>query len=217
MTLHTVAIVDDHFLVAKAFGKLLAFIDGYSVQFDASSGMELIRQIQAGQVPDIVLLDINMPEMDGFEVARWLKHNAPTVKVLALTMNDKEESIVGMLRNGARGYLLKECRPSELKAALDDLMTKGYHYTDYITDRLIRSLNLGTFQTPAEKLGLNERELAFLQLACSDLTYEAIADKMCLSKRTIDGYRESIFEKMNVKSRVSMAIEAIKLRLVDID
>ena len=151
--------------------------------------------------------------MDGFETALWLKNNYPEVKVLALSMNDKEDSIVGMLRNGARGYLLKGCKPFELKQALDAIVQKGFYYTEFVTGQLIKSLTLETLQNPQDALRLNEREKEFIKWACSDLTYADIAEKMCVSPRTVDGYRESVFQKLNVKSRQTLAMEAVRLRL----
>ncbi len=209
----TIAIVDDHELMAKALSALVQRYEEYDVLYEVGNGKELIKYIKLGMIPDIVLLDINMPEMNGYETALWLKNNQPEIKILALSMNDKEESIIGMLRNGARGYLLKGCKTQELKLALDTLVKKDYYYSDFVTGQLIKSLNPEIFRNPVEALNLNERETDFIKLACSDLTYVEIADKMCVSPRTVDGYRESVFQKMNVKSRVSMAIEAIRLQI----
>jgi two-component system invasion response regulator UvrY len=133
-----------------------------------------------------------------------------------LSMNDKEESIVKMLRNGANGYLLKGCKPHELKLALDSIVQKGFYYTEYVTSQLIKSLNPDSLQHPVDQWNLNEREINFIKLSCSDMTYVEIADKMCVSPRTVDGYRESVFQKMNVKSRVGMVLEAIRTRLVEV-
>ncbi|MFN4146702.1 MAG: response regulator [Runella sp.] len=212
----TLAIVDDHELMAKALSGLVQKYDDYEVLYEASNGRELVNRIKLNMIPQVVLLDINMPVMDGFETALWLKNNFPDIRILALSMNDKEESIVGMLRNGARGYLLKGCKPQELKHALDTVVQKGYYYTEYITSQLIKSLNPETLQSPAEKLHLNEREEEFIQWACSDLTYHEIADKMCVSPRTIDGYRESVFVKLSVKSRPGLVIEAIRQKLIKV-
>jgi two-component system invasion response regulator UvrY len=212
----TIAIVDDHELMAKALSGLVQKYDDYDVLYEVFGGRELIQRIKLNMVPDIVLLDINMPEMDGYETALWLKNNYPEIKILALSMNDKEESIVKMLRNGAGGYLLKGCKPHELKQALDSIVQKGFYYTEYITSQLIKSLNPETFQNPLDLLGLNDRETQFIKLSCSDLTYAEIADKMCVSPRTVDGYRESVFQKMNVKSRVGMVLEAIRLKIFEV-
>jgi two-component system, NarL family, invasion response regulator UvrY len=213
---YTVAIVDDHELVAKAIAGLVGQFADYEVLFDAENGKELIKHFKLNHIPNVVLLDINMPDMDGYETSLWLKNNYPEVKVLALSMNDKEEAIVRMLRNGVRGYLLKGCRPSELREALDSVINKGFYYTEFVTSRLIKSLNPDFVLNPVEALGLSEREAEFIQLACTDMTYVEIADKMCVSPRTVDGYRESLFVKFNVKSRVGLAVEAIRLGVVQV-
>ncbi|TAG62615.1 MAG: DNA-binding response regulator, partial [Runella slithyformis] len=161
MTKTTIAIVDDHELMAKALSGLVQKYEEYEVLYEVSNGQELLERIRQNNVPDVVLLDINMPVMNGFETALWLKNNHPHVKVLALSMNDREESIVGMLRNGARGYLLKGCKPSELKQALDAIVQKGFYYTEYITGQLIRSLSPDSFQNAFDHLGFNEREIEF--------------------------------------------------------
>jgi two-component system, NarL family, invasion response regulator UvrY len=212
----TIAIVDDHELMAKALSGLVQKYEEYEVIYEANNGKELLSRIKLNMIPDVVLLDISMPEMDGFETALWLKNNYPEIKVIALSMNDKEESIVGMLRNGARGYLLKGCKPFELKQALDAVVQKGFYYTEFVTGQLIKSLNPETLHNPQDALRLNDREKEFIKWSCSDLTYAEIADKMCVSPRTVDGYRESVFQKLNVKSRVSLAMEAIRLKIVEV-
>ena len=212
-----VAIADDHHLVAAALSDMIRKFEGYDVLLVAENGRDLLDQLaQSTQLPDIALLDLNMPEMDGFETAAQLRQLYPSVRVLALSMNDREDQIVRMIRHGARGYLLKGCRPAELRQALDDVLTKGFYYTDFLTTHLVRNLN-----TPAENgaspfFNLNTREYEFLKIACSELTYNEIADQMCVSPRTIDGYREAVFQKMNVKTRVGMVIEAVRHGLVEL-
>lgn len=212
---YKIAIVDDHALVAQALSGLIQRMDNYEVMFEASNGKELIRHFKMKMIPDVVLLDINMPEMDGYETALWLKNNYPEVKVLALSMFDQENAIVGMLRNGARGYLLKGCKPSELKNALDVIVDKGFYYSEYVTDQLIRSLN-PDIQDPVVALGINEREKEFIRFACTELTYNEIAEKMSCASRTVDGYREQVFSKLNVKTRVGLVVEAIKLGILKV-
>jgi two-component system invasion response regulator UvrY len=208
-----IAIVDDHELMAKALSGLVQKFENYDVIFEVFSGEGLMERIKLNMIPDIILLDINMPVMDGYVVASWLKANYPAIRILALSMNDKEEAVIKMLRNGARGYLLKGCKPHELKLALDSIMQKGHYYTEFVTSQLIKSLNPIAIQEPSLSIGLNEREKYFVQLSCSELTYAEIADRMCVSPRTVDGYRESVFEKMNVKSRVGMVLMAINLKI----
>lgn len=213
----TIAIVDDHDLVAQAFSGLIQRYEEYEVIYEVGNGKELINRINLKMVPDIVLLDIVMPEMDGYETALWLKINYPKVRVVALSMNNDEESVIKMLRNGACAYLLKGCKPRELKQALDAVVQKGRYYNEFVTEKLIKSLNPETPANPQSALGLLDREVEFIRWACSDLTYSEIADKMFVSPRTIDGYRESVFQKMHVKSRVLMAMKAIWLKLVKYD
>lgn len=208
-----IAIVDDHELMAKALSGLVSKFENYDVIYEVFSGEEFIGRTKLNMIPDIVLLDINMPNMDGYEVAQWIKNNYPQIKVLALSMNDKEEAIVKMLRNGACGYLLKGCKPHELRQALNSIAEKGFYYTEYVTNKLIKNLNSQETLDPIQQLGLSDREINFIRLACSDDTYTEIADKMCVSPRTVDGYRESVFQKMDVKSRVGMVIEAIRIKL----
>ncbi|GAB3908623.1 response regulator transcription factor [Larkinella knui] len=200
--------------MAQGLADLILRFETYEVHYVAENGRDLIRYLNRGNPPDIVLLDVSMPEMDGYETAAYLKEHYPAIKMLALSMMDREENIVRMVRNGVKGYLLKGCRPAELRQALEDISTKGYHYSDFMTGGLIRSLNPAENSTPASYFKLNDRELKFLKLACSELTYVEIADKMCVSARTVDGYREAIFQKMQVKSRVCMALEAVRWGLV---
>ncbi|GAB3263161.1 response regulator transcription factor [Larkinella harenae] len=212
----SIAIVDDHRLLAQPIADLIQQFDTYEVILMAGNGRELIRHLNQGLRPDIVLLSILMPEMDGYETAVYLKKHCPSSKVLALSMMDRREDVFRMVRNGARGYLFKVCDAAELRQALDDLCTKGYHYSGAMTERLIRRLETVEAEKPPVYFKLNSREQAFLKMACSDLTYAQIADKMCVSARTVDGYREAIFQKMQVKSRVGMALEAVRWGLVQL-
>jgi DNA-binding NarL/FixJ family response regulator len=140
---------------------------------------------------------------------------------MVLSMFDNENAIIRMMRLGVKGYVLKDIRKKDLKEALDSIHTKGYYYSDLVTGKLIHTIN----KIDEEKEGnsikglmnLTEREIEFLKLACTELTYREVADKMCLSVHTIDGYRDALFEKLNVKSRVGLVLYGIRNRVVDID
>ena len=212
----SIAIADDHNLVAEAISDLIQKFDQYDVLFVAENGCDLLNRLQRGPLPDIALVDLHMPEMDGFETAAQLRQLYPTVRVLALSMTDREDHIVRMIRNGARGYLLKDCRSSELRRAFDEVMDKGFYYSEFLTDQLVRSLNTPEPVEPVAVFNLNGREQDFLKMACSELTYNEIADRMCVSPRTVDGYREVVFQKMRVRTRVGMVIEAMRHRLVEL-
>lgn len=213
----SIAIVDDHHLVAAALSDLVRKFENYDVLLVAENGRDLLDQLATNaHLPDIVLLDLMMPVMDGFETLVQLQKLYPTIRVLVLSMDDQEEKIVRMVRHGARGYLLKGSRPPELRQALDDLMEKGFCSSDFLTGHLIRNLNAPIEKALAPSISLNEREFEFLKLACSELTYAEIAGKMNVSPRTVDGYREIVFQKMNVKTRVGMVIEAVRHKLIEL-
>lgn len=209
----SIAIVDDHTLFRKGLIRLIELVgSNYRVLFEADNGKDLQQKLSSFPSPDIILLDINMPHMDGYQTVQWLSVNHPLTKVLVVSMIEKEETIVTMLKLGVKGYLGKDVEPAELSEALNAVINKGYYYTDFITGKLVHSLQLGNEvngqngRLPA----MNDRELDFLKLACSELTYNEIAAKMFLSPKTIDGYRNALFERLNVKSRVGLALWAVK-------
>ena len=212
------ALVDDHTLFRKGLINLIELVcSDCEILFEADNGVDLQQKITKANEPDILLLDVNMPKMDGFATVQWLTENFPLVKILVVSMVEKEESIVRMLKLGVKGYLSKDVEPQVLGEALNAIMNKGFYYTDFITGKLVHALNSNNnpdkVKTDAMRL-MNEREKDFLQLACSELTYNEIAGKMFVSPKTVDGYRNALFEKFNVKSRVGLVLFAIKKELV---
>jgi len=214
----SVAIVDDHILLRNGLANIIRELETYAVLFEASNGKDFIKQLQPRFLPDIVLLDVNMPEMDGYDTALWLKRNYPGIKILALSMYDNENAIIRMMKNGAKGYILKDIDPNEFKHALDSLVRKGFYYSELITGKLIHAVNQldDHEQTIKTLISLNEREIEFLKLACTEMTYKEIAEKMYLSARTIDGYRDALFEKLGVKSRVGLVLYAFRNNIVNV-
>ncbi len=214
-----VALVDDHVLLRNGLAGLVNSFDGYAVMFEADNGQHLINELENGSKPELVLLDINMPVKDGYETALFLKQYYPDIKTLALSMYDNEQSIIKMLRNGAKGYLLKDTHPKEFKAALDAVMQKGFYYSEMVTGKLIHAVNNmdQPVQGTSSFIKLNDRETEFLKFACTEMTYKEIADKMFLSPRTIDGYRDALFEKLNIKTRVGLVMYAIKNGIVQVN
>jgi DNA-binding NarL/FixJ family response regulator len=213
-----IALADDHVLLRKGLASLVQNL-GYAVVLEADNGSELIRGVSAGtELPELVLMDINMPEKDGYETTLWLKENHPDIKVLALSMYDDEAAIIRMLKNGAKGYILKDAEPGELRTAMESVLNKGFYYSEMVTGRLMRSItDMDEEGKGAKKLlNLSDREVDFLKLACSEMTYKEIAAQMHLSPRTIDGYRDALFEKLDIKTRTGLAIYAIKHGLVTI-
>ncbi len=211
------SLADDHALLRNGLAQLIQSL-GHTVLFEVNNGKEMTQKINAGELPDIVLMDINMPEMDGFQATQWLKQQYPDIKVLALSMYDNETAIIRMLKCGARGYILKDAEPAELKWAIEDVMNRGFHYSDLVSGKLMHAINKMEDENGNLKnlVPLNERETDFLKYACTELTYKEIAEKMFLSPRTIDGYRDALFEKLNVKTRVGLVMYAIKNGIVNV-
>ncbi|NLR82512.1 response regulator transcription factor [Chitinophaga eiseniae] len=211
-----VVIVDDHTMFRRGLAALVNLFPGYEVLFDAGNGKELIAQMDSHPVPDIVLLDISMPEMDGYSTASWLRDHHPGVKVLALSTMDAEVAIIKMIRHGAKGFILKDAEPAELKRAFDEVAAFGYFYNELITRKVISSINnlLDDHSPLSSLVKLSERELDFIRLACSEKSYQQIAREMFVSERTVDGYREALFKKLNVATRVGLVIYAVKNELV---
>ncbi|ARK13166.1 response regulator transcription factor [Fibrivirga algicola] len=208
----SIAIVDDHYLMAQALAGLIDRFESYEVIFCAQNGRDFIYQLSQHSRPDILIVDVHMASIDSHETARYVRDHHPDTKMLALSKSEDEQTIAQMIQYGVHGYLPKCYRSSDLRLALDDIRSKGYHYSDFLTKSLITQLKQ---PAPANaKSQLKKRESEFIRWACSELTYVEVADKMCVSPRTVDGYREAVFEKLGVKSRQGLVMEAIRRKLV---
>ena len=208
----SIGIVDDHQLFLKSLSLMLQSFNNYDVVIEAANGKDLQEKMSdKTKVPEIMLIDVNMPVMDGIATAAWINQNFPAVKLVALSQNDGDKTIIGMIKAGCCAYLLKDTHPNELEKALNEIHTKGFYNADVSNINYRRLL-----QFEKDTLNITDKEKTFLQHACSDLTYKQIAMQMNLSERTIDGYRESLFHKLKVQSRVGLALEAIRRELVSL-
>jgi len=206
---YSIAIADDHTLIADALAEIIESFAKYKVLYTASNGKMLMDKFKvAKNIPDIVLLDINMPEMDGFETAKWLVEKHPAVLILALSMHEDEQTLIKMIKCGARGYLLKNVHRTELEKALEALVSKGFYYPDWATSKILH--NIQDENSPASTVKLSDREIEFLNYAATELTYKEIGEKMFCSPRTVESYRDALFEKLNLKTRVGLVVYAIK-------
>jgi DNA-binding NarL/FixJ family response regulator len=211
MVKYSVVIVDDHTLLSQAIAGMVNAFDKFKVLYTCKNGEELVHKFSSSpnNIPDVVLMDINMPIMNGIETTEWITKNHPITNVMALSVEDADIIVLKMLKAGATGYLLKDAEKSVLEKALLEIVENGFFHTKNVTNLLMQTLtgngkNLVTFK---------ERELTFMKLACSELTYKEIADKMCLSPKTIDGYRDVLFTKLNVRNRVGLVMYAIKNKI----
>lgn len=210
-----VVVVDDHTLLRNALAKLIDSFDGFSVFFEAENGEELKAKLKNKLIPDIILLDVNMPGMNGFETAEWLFANYPQIKVLALSMFSDENTIIRMLKLGAKGYIMKTAEPEELHLALKSVMQKNFYLSEYITGKIVGGLNRNMDQ-PDDQVMLTDKELEFLKLTCSELSYKEIAERMFVSPRRVEDYRNALFEKLKIRSRVGLVMYAIKKGIFEI-
>lgn len=200
-----IAIVDDHTLFRNGVAGLLSEFSELQVVFEAENGQNLQQVLSKHAIPDVILMDINMPVMDGYDTTRWLKAHYPQIKVLALSMFEDDKAVIKMIKSGASGYVLKESKPKDLLEAIKMIHTKGVYINELVSGKLIRSV-----ADEEDAPDFTKKELEFLKLCCSELTYKEIADKMFVSPRTVDNYREALFLKLNLKSRTGLVLYAIQ-------
>jgi two-component system, NarL family, invasion response regulator UvrY len=219
-----IAIVDDHNLFRKGLIKLINLGDTenkYTVLFEAGNGNELMEKLNMKLLPDIILMDIDMPDMDGYETVSWLQKFHPGIDVLVISMFENKQAIMRMLKLKVKGYLSKDIKVEDMHTALEAIAEKGFYYTDKVAGVMADALQSGdTGEKTAEEEnskvweGLSENEREFVKLSCTELTYSQIADKMSLSVKTIEGYRENLFARFKLKNRVSLAMFAVRNGLV---
>ena len=201
----TIVIVDDHTLLSQAISGLVNSFENFKVLYTCKNGQELLDNLRfENKRPDIILMDVNMPIMDGIEATTQVKELYPDTLVLALSVEEDDHTILKMIRAGAKGYLLKDTEKRTLENALNELALNGYYHTNTVSQLLVKSLNGNN------KDELRDREIEFIKHACTEMTYNEIADVMFLSPKTVQGYRDSVFSKLNLKNRTGLVIYALK-------
>ncbi|HAS47287.1 MAG TPA: DNA-binding response regulator [Microscillaceae bacterium] len=214
----TIAIADDQQLFRKGLRSLLEDFQGIKVILEAENGEDLVHQL-ASKRPDLILLDLKMPKMNGLETLQYLKEHEPEVKVLMLTMHGHEKYILRTLELGANGFLMKDCGPEELLQAIEDVMQKGNYYND----NTLQVMRNGLIRRKREKPRFNMeeklsgRELEVLQFSCQGLTADEIGERLFITKRTVEGHRRNILEKTKCKNLVEMVVYALQNNLVTLE
>lgn len=205
-----IGIVDDHTLILESLIMLINNLSNFEVTLHATDGKDLLQKLKRQQeYPDILLVDVLMPYMEGSEIVLIVKKAYPNIKLVALSVLNDSLNALRMIKAGCCAYLSKNINALELKLALTEIWSKGYYNAQLISIDRGAMINKSTF--------LTDREMEFLELACSDLNYQQIAKKMFLSIKTIDGYRANLFHKFHVKSRTGLVLEAIRRKLITIN
>ena len=214
-----IAMIDDHNLLRSGLANIINRFPGFEVVLQAVGGRDFIEKIQKTQeTVDIVLLDIHMTGMNGYDTAAWIRENLPEVKILVLSMLDSDYAFIRMLNLGARGFMIKDSHPDQFFKALTDIRDRGIYMNEILSPKMADRLNRDYTQTideaPEKVPPLTEKETIFLRLVCTEMTYREIAAEMAVSPRTADGYRDTLFHKLGVSTRVGMVMYAIKNGIV---
>lgn len=206
-----IVLADDHELLRSALAALIDSFGDCKVIFHCGTGTDLIEFIEMGQRPDIAVLDLSMPGMDGLDTAKWMQQNFPQIHVLMLTMYDSEFTLINLLRAGVKGFLKKDAHPDELKFALHSVMQTGFYYSNHATGKLVSLFRNHSDNTQALlNTILSDEEMKFLKLLCTDMTYKEIAAQLKLNPRSVETLRDQLFVKFDVRSRVGLAMMALR-------
>lgn len=211
----TIAVVDDQYLFRQGMISLLKEFDDLAVITEASNGKELLEKMKL-KLPDIVLLDLEMPVMDGIETTIAIKHRYPKVKIIILTMHTDDEFIVHLLEKGASGFLPKDKDIEVVVDAIHSIMENGYYFDEHISKAMVKDLVKTKKVNPSfTTKHLSEKEILIINLICGENTNKEIADKLGVSTRTIDSHRENILIKTGSKNTAGIVMYAVKHNLLD--
>ncbi len=212
-----IALVDDHRMTREMMAQAINRSQYFEVIMQSSEGKEFIEQLKkAEELPDIVILDLLMHGMDGLETALWLQEHRKHMSVLIVTMSNKYALMVRLLQAGVKGIITKQDDFSELETALNCIRQRKRYHNKHVTGEIFNEIS-------SDKAGdmvferITKVEFRFLRLCCSELTYRAIADHLNVSPRTVDSYRDSLFAKLNLRSRAGLVLYAIRMGVVDLD
>lgn len=207
-------IADDHTVFRQGLRLVLGDDPALELQSEAANGHELLERLRFEQ-PDIILLDLKMPGMDGIEVTKIVREKYPQVKILILTMHDDEQLILHMLEAGANGYLIKNADADEIKLALRACAENGYYFSDRVSTVMLKKvLGKGAKPTFAKPV-LNDRETEVLALLCEGLTAAEIGKQIFLSPRTVEGIKANLLEKTSARNTAGLIMYAVKHGLVE--
>lgn len=209
-----IVVTDDHMLFRKGMMALLEDFEMVGNIYEAGNGVQLLKLLESiDKLPDLILLDINMPEMDGVEVLKFLHRDYPKINILILSMEDAPSLVAHLINEGVNGYLLKSADPEELELAVKKVMKNDFYFSGSLSGAVLQGLKITTSHDLVKKLKLTKRELQVLKLLCEELTAIEIGERLGLSARTIEGHKYNLLEKTETKNMAGLVIFAIKNNL----
>ena len=216
MNIIRVGIADDHKIFRKGVILSLRQYTNISFIFEAENGEELLNMLQQDQ-PDVILMDLRMPNKDGIETTKEVSRRFPDVKVLILTMFEDERFVSHLMENGANGYLLKNADPAEIKRAIMEVMSKGYYLNNFVHRVLLKTTNNRNKTIPSltSEIVLSDKEKEVIQLLCMEYTAAEIAQKMEISPRTVESIKDRLMERFGLKNTAGLVFYAVKNNLID--
>ena len=211
-----VAIADDHKIFRK--GVILSLRPYSAIKFvqEAENGQELLDGLAASE-PDVVLMDLRMPQKDGIETTKIIAKQYPSIHIIALTMYEDERFVNHMMEIGANGYLLKSADPSEIKRAIIEVATKGYYLNNFVNRILLKKSHVRTKTIPSlnTEITLNDREREVVRYICMEFTAQEIAQKIDVSPRTVEAIKDRLMERFGAKNTAGLVFFAVKNNLID--
>lgn len=215
----SIALVDDHVVIRNGLKELIEKLGPYKVTHQFDNGWDCVQAIPQKVSPDLIIMDIEMPEMTGDEALEIFKNRGLKIPVLILTLNTDEDMLLRLYKLGMRGFLHKNCTASVLKEALTEIFASGFYYNQQMNSayHAKKADNVKSVHRSDLLAKLSPREKEFMKLLCNEeeFTYQEIANRMSVNFRTVDGYRQTIFDKLGVKSKTGIVFMALKHNLLD--
>lgn len=212
-----IGVTDDQLLFRKGMISLLEKYDGFTILWEAHNGIEALNQLSRyAAETNVMLLDLNMPEMDGMEVIKQVKENFPDLKVIILSIHEEERFIIKLIELGANSYLVKSASPEEVEKTIRITAEKGFYFNDRISKILFNNVS-GVRKRTSLSTDFTKREQEVLQFICEEFSTKDIAKKLFISERTVEGHRNNLILKTNVKNTAGLVIYAVKNNLIDLN